>query len=145
MRKYLLALIVVITVTTNTLLKQQSCICRYWLALSEQLPTWRWVTSMKPSIIMPGNTLPMVVSSGKNANPVVIYVRFILEKLPHMGIGCSLQTCVSRTKNSHGNLRIGASLGSDTESFLGVSIWAMNKTIHWKADGNSTGKWKVIA
>lgn len=35
------------------------------------------------------------------------------------GLGVAYKPCVTRTRNSHGNLRIGASAGSDTDDFLG--------------------------
>ena len=35
------------------------------------------------------------------------------------GLGVAYKPCVIRTRNSHGNLRIGASAGSDTDDFLG--------------------------
>lgn len=35
------------------------------------------------------------------------------------GFGAAYKPCVSRGRNHHGNLRIGASAGSDTERFLG--------------------------
>lgn len=34
-------------------------------------------------------------------------------------VGAAYKPCVTRNRNSHGNLRLGASLGSDTRKFMG--------------------------
>ena len=45
--------------------------------------------------------------------------RIILEKLSSYGFGAAYKPCVVRGRNHHGNIRIGASIGSDTRHFMG--------------------------
>lgn len=54
------------------------------------------------------------------------------------GFGFAYKPCVSRGRNHHGNLRVGASAGSDTERFLGG--------IHLGYEHNYTlrGGWKLF-
>jgi hypothetical protein len=120
MRKYLLALIVVITVTTNTfaqnnnhvsvgigLLYQNSAD----LTLSYEHETkyhnaWEYFAN--------GCIKWKECESCGHICPDSFWKNYRT-----WGLGAAYKPCVSRTRNSHGNLRIGASLGSDTESFLG--------------------------
>ena len=53
------------------------------------------------------------------------------------GLGIAYKPCVTRTRNSHGNLRIGGSLGSDTDKFLaGIHVG-------YEQNYSLRGGWKI--
>ena len=66
---------------------------------------------------MLGSTLSMAISNGTNVSPVVIFAQ------THSGrtilLGAAYKPCVVRGRNHYGNVRIGASVGSNTDKFLG--------------------------
>ena len=70
-------------------------------------------------------TRPGVVSTGAMSDPYNPFerteqlTRHALELLAAYGFGVAYKPCVVRGRNHYGNLRIGASGGSDTKRFLG--------------------------
>lgn len=53
------------------------------------------------------------------------------------GLGIAYKPCVTRTRNSHGNLRIGGLLGSDTDKFLG------GIHVGYEQNYSLRGDWKI--
>ena len=68
---------------------------------------------------MRGSILQTDISSGTSAHRAVMSVLRVLEQLPQLWFRLCYKPCVARGRNHHGNMRIGASAGSDTDRFLG--------------------------
>lgn len=75
---------------------------------------------MKHATTMPGSTLSTATSNGMNAHHADTSVQSRFgTTTAHGEIGAAYKPCVARGRNNYGNLRIGASAGSDTDKFVG--------------------------